>query len=350
MSKAYGKVTDIQRKTRTLESTPFAHIDIAALIDQGEPCIIKHALDHCPLVNAGRQSHQAAMSHLEKFASDQPLLNYIASEKDETRFFYNTGMDGLNFTTEFIHSDTFFEKILREQNATTTRSYYVGSAELAHHFPGLLEHEGLAPSAELFNQYPPRIGIWLGNKTTAATHFDVSNNLAACMVGKRRFTLFPPDQIENLYPGPLEPTPGGQVVSMFDPNKPDFEKFPNAKKALEHAEVAELEAGDILIYPAMWWHQVEALDTFNVLINYWWNTVPTFIDDPMHTLWHALLSLRDRPEHEKNAWRHLFDFYIFGDADASRSHLPEHIRGPLGPMDNVTARRLRARLTKKLNR
>jgi len=137
---------------------------------------------------------------------------------------------------------------------------------------------------------------------------------------------------------------------MVDLTAPDFEKFPNASKALEKGEVAELEAGDVLVYPAMWWHQVEALNDFNVLINYWWNTVPSFVDDPMNTLLHGLLSLRDRPDNEKEAWRTLFDFYVFGDADGPRNHLPEKSWGTLGPLDSTSARRLRAKLLNKFNR
>jgi hypothetical protein len=102
----------------------------------------------------------------------------------------------------------------------------------------------------------------------------MSNNIAVCAVGHRRFTLFPPDQVANLYPGPLEPTPGGQVVSMVDFDAPDFDHHPRFRDALAAAQVAELEPGDVLVYPALWWHQVEALDPFNVLVNYWWNAAP----------------------------------------------------------------------------
>jgi hypothetical protein len=196
----------------------------------------------------------------------------------------------------------------------------------------------------------PLASIWIGNRTTAATHYDMSNNIACCLVGRRRFTLFPPDQIANLYPGPLEPTPGGQVVSMVDLRAPDLDRFPRFRDAAAQAQVAEMEPGDVLLYPALWWHNVEALNAFNVMVNYWWNAVAAFVDTPMNTLLHGLLSLRDRPEAEKQAWRALFDYYVFGDAARPREHLPQVAQGPLAPLGEMGARRLRAMLLQKLNR
>ena len=100
----------------------------------------------------------------------------------------------------------------------------------------------------------------------------------------------------------------------------------------------------------MWWHNVEALDAFNVMVNYWWNVSPAFIDTPMTTLLHAILSLRDRPEQEKQAWKQLFDYYVFANSERPREHLPEHAQGILGELDEAKARRLRAEILQRLNR
>jgi hypothetical protein len=110
---------------------------------------------------------------------------------------------------------------------------------------------------------------------------------------------------------------------MTDIQAPDFERFPKLRDALAAAQVAEMEPGDALFYPAMWWHQVEALERFNVMINYWWNTTPSYMDTPQNTLLHALLSLRDRPESEKQAWRAMFEYYVFGPAGKAAAHLPK---------------------------
>jgi len=74
------------------------------------------------------------------------------------------------------------------------------------------------------------------------------------------------------------------------------------------------------------------------------------MDTPMNTLLHGLLSLRDRPDHEKQAWRAMFDHYVFGPADQARAHLPEPAQGELAPLDAMSARRLRAKILQRINR
>ena len=119
--------------------------------------------------------------------------------------------------------------------------------------------------------------------------------------------------------GPLAPW---RTVPGSEPGDPRFPRFENAR---DRALVVELEPGDALYVPKLWWHQVEALEAFNVLVNYWWNPSPGFIDTPQTTLLHGLLSLRDRPEHEKQAWKALFDFYVFGPADGPAAHLEVYL-------------------------
>ena len=195
---------------------------------------------------------------------------------------------------------------------------YIGSTDVDLYLPGFRAANDLVLNHPMFRASPPLVGAWIGNRTTALAHHDMSHNVACVAVGRRRFTLFPPEQVENLYPGPLEPTPGGQVVTMTDINAPDFTRFPKLREALAAAQVADMEPGDALFYPALWWHQVEALESFNVMINYWWNTSPGYMDTPQTTLLHALLSLRDRSDQEKRAWRAMFDYLSRHDINAWR--------------------------------
>lgn len=325
-------------------------IDFAHLIAEQKPVVFKGLALHLPLVQAGLASSQAAMDYLRPFYHEKPLLVFKGDRSIKGRFGYNAAVDGFNYVAERMSLDRFFDLVNQHLDDVDPPSFYMGSTDLETYLPGLLERDGLNLSGETFEKNSVLKTIWLGNRTTACAHFDISHNIAVCMAGHRRFTLFAPDQIVNLYPGPLEPTPGGQVISMVDFTNPDLVKHPRFAIAQASAQVAELEPGDVLFYPSMWWHQVEALDPFNILINYWWNTTPAFVDTPMNTMLHALLSLRSRPDAEKAAWRSVFDYYIFGPSGAATDHIPAHAQGFLGPLDMLEARKLRATLLNRLNR
>ena len=336
------------RRTPVIEGLSADALPLAALLEAQAPAILRGVARDWPLVRAGRESPGRAMDDLLSFYGGAPVVGYEGGPEIAGRFFYSDDMTGMNFAAGRVRLDDWLDRLRAAPDGAA--ALYVGSADLDGTLPGLRAENGFAPDAPMFGPRSPLASIWIGNRTIAAAHYDMSNNLACCLVGRRRFTLFPPDQVANLYPGPLEPTPGGQAVSMVDFAAPDFALYPRFRAALDAAEVAELEPGDLLFYPALWWHQVEALDGFNVMTNYWWNPSPAFMDSPMNTLLHGLLSLRDRPEAEKRGWRALFEHYVFGPADRAGAHLPEAARGALGPLDEPKARRLRADLLRRLNR
>ncbi|PQA86087.1 cupin-like domain-containing protein [Hyphococcus luteus] len=343
-------MSGMTRKTQEISGLAPDGIPFAELLEAQEPAVLKGVAQDWPLARLGRQSPEETAGYLKSFDSGKPVVGYVAPPEVKGRFFYNEDLTGLNFEAGRTPMDAFLDRMLAHIGDDEAPSFYIGSTDVDVYLPGLRQENDLVLNDPMFERNPPIVNIWIGTRTVASAHYDMSNNIACCMAGRRRFTLFPPDQIANIYPGPLEPTPGGQVVSMVDVNAPDFDRYPRFKEALAAAEVAEMEPGDALFYPAMWWHHVEALDAFNVMINYWWNTSPAFMDTPQNTLLHGLLSLRDRPEAEKCAWRALFDYYVFGPAGEAGAHLPEHARGALGPMDEMKARRLRAYLLNRLNR
>jgi hypothetical protein len=321
-----------------------------ALLEAQQPVVLEGLARDWPLVARGREGPAAAAADLKQFAGDRPVTGFTGPPGIGGRFHYNADLTGLNFTAERVPLGAFLDTILAHLDDVEPPAFYIGSTDLGIYLPGLGAENALPLDLPAFAAGPPLASIWIGNRTIAPAHYDTANNLACCMVGRRRFTLFPPEQVANLYPGPLERTPAGQVVTMVDFRAPDLDRYPRFREAMAAARVAELEPGDVLFYPALWWHQVEALGAFNAMINYWWNATPAWIDAPQTTLLHAILSLRDRPEPEKRAWRALLDYYVLGPADRAGAHLPDHARGALGPMDETTARRLRAQLLGRLNR
>ncbi len=336
------------RATRVLEGVAPDHVPWSEIVEEGSPVILKGLVRDWPLAQTGAPREAAA--YLQQFYQGRPVTAFIGRPELQGRFGYTEDATRLDFKSERGDLGAYLGRILEHAGDSGAPSIYIGSTDVDQFLPGFRAENDLVLNHEMFEASPPLVGAWIGNRTTALAHHDLSYNVACCLVGRRRFSLFPPEQVANLYPGPLDPTPGGQVVTMADIEAPDFDRFPGLREALEVGEVADLEPGDALYYPALWWHQVSALEDFNIMVNYWWNRVPGYVDTPQTTLMHALLSLRDRPEPEKRAWKAMFDYYVFGPAGRAGAHLPEGARGPLAPLDEMSARRLRALLQRKLNR
>lgn len=317
------------------------------LLTTGVPSVLAGLVRDWPIVRAGLSSDDEAMNYLRAFYNGKTVGTSFGGPQIGGRLFYNEDFTALNFNTRRARLDEVLNEIREHLHDERPPTQYIPSTTVEACLPGFRNENDVAFGA---HGIEPLASIWIGSRTIASCHYDAPNNLACCVVGRRRVTLFPPEQIFNLYPGPLEPTPGGQAVSVVDFANPDFDRHPRFREALAAAQVAELAPGDALFIPSMWWHHIEALSPFNALVNYWWGMAPTFIPTPMNALYHAMWTLRDRPECEKRAWRSVFDYYVFGKSERAGAHLPEHARGVLGPIDDITARQIRAMLLNNLNR
>lgn len=307
-----------------------------------QPVLLRGLVAHWPLVQAARRSDVAFCDYLRGFDAAQRLQMWRGAPEIDGRFFYNADFSGFNFERQHVTLGGVLDELL----ADSPDAIYLGSTEIDGAFPALRRDNDLAALAA-FN---PLVSLWLGNQIRVATHFDLPDNIACVVAGRRRFTLFPPDQVANLYIGPLDLTPAGQPISLVDLAHPDLERFPRYAQALEHAQVFELEPGDALFLPSQWWHGVESLSPVSGLVNFWWRQSPAFMDTPLNTLMLALMTLRDLPQAQRDAWRVLFDHYVF-DADAeTAAHIPHHARGILNPINDNGARQLRALLLSRLNR
>lgn len=308
-----------------------------------KPLLLRGLVADWPAVKACSQSLSAAAKYLSAFWSDNPVTVYVGDGIDG-RFFYNDEFNGFNFRSGTAHLGQVFQKLDEQHEQESPQSIYVGSTAVDKWLPGFrAQNDVTVPSEDAL------VSFWLGNKTRVSAHFDFPDNIACVVAGRRRFTMFPPEQIENLYVGPLDRTPAGQAISLVDLLNPDFERFPKFAKALESAVSFDLEPGDAIFIPSMWWHHVDALTDFNLLVNYWWCNSPPSMGSPMAALFHAILSVRDLTDRQRNALKHLFDHYVFAADESVYAHIPESGRGCLSPLDEASARRLRADLLNKLN-
>ncbi|GGD47636.1 cupin-like domain-containing protein [Pseudoxanthomonas indica] len=321
-------------------------LPLETLLAAGEPVVLRGLARDWGLVRAA-DSMASSMDYLRRHYNGEPVTYSWGGPEIAGRPFYREDFSALNCEVRRSHLDQVLAEISAHADDAQPPTYYVASLLVDSRFPGMRADNDL-DLARQGVQAPP--SIWIGNRVTASCHYDALNNIAVCVAGRRRFTLLPPAQIHNLYPGPLEPTPGGQAVSVVDFAQPDLQRYPRFADAMAHARTAVLEPGDAIFMPSLWWHHVQGLEPFNVLVNYWWSSVPAYLPSPMQALYQALWTLRDRPEREKQAWREVFDYYVFGPAELAGAHLPPAARNVLGPVDEAMARQLRAMLIGKLNR
>ncbi|MEZ0244077.1 MAG: cupin-like domain-containing protein [Sphingomonas sp.] len=297
------------------------------IIPASRPVVLRGLVQHWPVVEAARQSDEALRDYLLRFDRGRQLGAMAGPPRIKGRFFYNDDLSGFNFRRQSVKLDGAFEFLLRVAEEESPPSFAIQSAQVSNSLPGF-DDENRMPLLD--PEIEPR--VWIGNRAIVAAHQDPSENIAACVAGRRRFTLFPPDQIANLYLGQMDKTPAGTAISMVDFDTPDFERYPRFADALETAVVAEIEPGDALYIPYMWWHQVRSLAAVNMLVNYWWSPPKPDKGHPVDALLHAMLTIRDLPEQHRTAWREHFEHYVFGGLTAGE-HLPEGRRGILGELD-----------------
>ena len=290
----------------------------------GKPALLKGLAASWPVTEISRKSSVAAAEYLTAMASDAKIMTFLGKPEMEGRFFYRDDMRGFNFERREIAIKSVIAKLMEIFDDPSPMSIYAGAGPSSNLFPGFANEN---PMPLLDDQISPR--VWIGNAARVAPHFDASENIACAVRGSRRFLLFPPDQVNNLYIGPLEVTMAGPPASMVDPIAPDLDRYPRYRDAMEQALVADLKPGDAIYIPSLWWHYVRSFEPFNILVNYWWGNDTTGAG--LAALAHGLLSIRDLPLQEKQAWRALFDHYVFGENAAKvAEHLPDHIRGVLG--------------------
>jgi hypothetical protein len=314
------------------------------ILPAGQPVLLRGAVGDWPAVRAGRESPHAMANYLRGLDSGAPAETMFGAPSIDGRFFYNDDLSGVNFERRPQRVGDSLDQLLALLDAPEPGAVYVGALPTPAGMPGFTRDQALPL---LDPAIVPR--IWICNRVTVQTHYDISHNIACVVAGRRRFTLFPPEQLVNLYVGPLEFTLAGQPISMVRLHAPDFERYPKFRQALASAQLAELEPGDALFVPYMWWHHVESREKFNVLVNYWWEETPPWQGSPFEALIHAIMTVKSLPPEKRDVWRPVFDHSVFQTGGDPVAHLTPRQQGIQGPASAQIAGILRAQLVRLLS-
>ena len=282
-------------------------------------------------------------AYLRGLAADKAIRFMRAGPEVEGRLHYGDTVGTRNFTAHQASLPDFLDALAAEAGKDRPDALALQGLPATEHLPGFAQTNRLA-------LLPPAIvpRLWIGNAAKVAIHHDPTENVAVVAAGRRRFTLFPPEQVGNLYMGPFDPTPAGVQVSMVHLTAPDLDRFPRFAEALDAAYTAELDPGDAIYIPYQWYHHVEALEDFNLLVNYWWDPAPAGIGSPWEAMLHGMMSLRLLPPDQRRAWQAMFAHYVFLEQGDPGAHLPPEARGILGATSPQDVARMRRALLDRL--
>lgn len=314
----------------------------AAAAAKGEPMLFRSLCAAWPATRVASQSWSAMTDYLLEFGSEAVAQAFMGPPSIAGRYYYSEDFEGFNFERCDMRLADAIQRMNSAAGDPTQPSIYFGSVPADDHVPGFAEQNRLPmimPSV--------RPLIWAGNASFVSCHYDTFDNLACVVAGRRRFTLYRPETIGDLYVGPIDFTMAGPPVALAVGSSPGDPRFPKFDAIRDDALIAELEPGDVLYLPKLWWHQVEATEPLNLLVNYWWDAFAAGPDAPYTAMMLAMIAIAERPAHERAAWHAFFDQYVFRPSGHPLAHLPTEKHGILGPLRENYGR-IRARVMQTL--
>ena len=313
------------------------------IVPLNKPALLKSLVGDWAAVIAATESPRAIVNYLNGIDRNNKLSAVVGDPEINGRFFYGDNLQHMNFTRASATLSSTLEQLLKIMDLPNPHAIALQAISIRDALRGFEEHN---PQPLLDKTIAPT--LWLGNRATVAPHYDIHDNIAAVVAGRRRFTLFPPEQTNNLYPGPMLSTPAGVPVSMVDIRQPDLAQFPSYAQAEAVGQQGVLEPGDALYIPALWWHGVESLEGLNILVNYWWGGQPEGAPSANDSMMHSMLSIAKLSPEKREAWRQYFNYFVFQTGEDTQRHLPASLNDLLTDLDEAQKKALREFLGNRL--
>jgi hypothetical protein len=157
-----------------------------------ETVVLRQLVGDWPVVEKAKESAQAIAGYLAAQDNGVGVSAFVGEPEIGGRYFYRPKMDGFNFEVGKTNLSTLLSTLL--DPAQADRSIYMGSTATRAILPRFAAENPLRIATDRGGE--PR--IWIGNSSRVAPHYDESDNIACVVSGRRRFILFPPDQLPNL--------------------------------------------------------------------------------------------------------------------------------------------------------
>lgn len=313
------------------------------IVEPCRPVVLRRVCSGWAALEAANQSDERLAAYLRGHDSGRKAEVFRGDPAIRGRYHYGENLEGFNFERQMLGLGEALERMAECAADPQRGTLYMGSLPASQHLPAFPAENALP---FISSDIEPR--VWVGNASQVSCHYDTFDNLACVVAGVRRFTIYPPDAIGDLYVGPIDHTMSGPPVSLAAGSEPGDPRYPRFEAARGLALTAELKPGDALYLPKLWWHQVDATAPFNVLVNFWWDAFRAGPDAPNSAMMLAMIAIAERPEPERAAWRAFFDHYVFRPHGHPLAHLPEERRGILGSFGGGNYGRIRASVMQRL--
>jgi hypothetical protein len=170
----------------------------AEVVPAGRPVILRGLVRDWPIVAAARVSDPALADYLNGFPAHKTVQSWFGPPGIEGRFGYSDDLTGFNHERRVLRLDELLAYMLRARDDPAAHTAYAGGVPVGPTVPDLLPH---LPMPLLEAGREMLVSLWLGGRSRTAAHWDVPQNLACVVAGRRRFTLLPTEQVANLYVG-----------------------------------------------------------------------------------------------------------------------------------------------------
>ncbi len=186
-------MTHLPEPTQVLE---FGRIDAGefqTIRSRGQPAVFRGLASKWPAVQAAARGDFEFVGYLKSLPHGTRPAAIVGPPEIHGRFFYNDDVSALNFQRGLTDLAPFLERLLRDREEPAPFAMAIQSELVAQLLPGFEVENRIEI---LHREVPAR--AWIGNRIQVAPHYDLQENVGVVVAGRRRFTLFPPDQLANL--------------------------------------------------------------------------------------------------------------------------------------------------------
>lgn len=237
-----------------------------------EPVVLTGCMEDWKLYRELRAAgtYEQKMAVLGSLIGERPVTFHRLPKEHKGQFhFQPDNLERLTFgkgtKQADVPFDAFASQALHSLQGQSEDYVYMQAQYIA---PGTPLFQALGPNVLSFlREDQVHATLWVGsNGQVVNLHYDDFLTFICMADGVKRVTMFSPDLLPHIYQAPFDRMIECAQVSLVRLLELDLKRYPLFGEALRDARMVELQPGEVLLVPPMWWHHVESFG-LNVMVN-----------------------------------------------------------------------------------